>query len=90
MHGKTTEIHHDGRACSPACRTRSTATRYHSLIVEPETCPTDLEVTAWTRRRARSWACATTAPVEGVQFHPESILTERGKELLGNFLELPA
>ena len=77
-----------GRVRRPAA-TRYEATRYHSLVVERDTLPDCLEVTAWTetRRTARSWACATASmPVEGVQFHPESILTEHGHALLQNFL----
>jgi anthranilate synthase component 2 len=92
MHGKTSPIHHQGQGVFRQLPAPFTATRYHSLIVAGETFPQDLEVTAWTERddgerdevmglRHRS------LPIEGVQFHPESILTEHGHDLLRNFLE---
>ena len=86
MHGKTSEIRHDGRGVFAGLSNPLTATRYHSLVILPHTVPADLEVTAWAEDgeimgvRHRRW------PVEGVQFHPESILTVEGKRLLGNFL----
>ncbi len=86
MHGKTSRILHDGRTVFTGLAQDFIATRYHSLIVERESLPKDLEVSAWTSDgivmglRHRRW------PVEGVQFHPESILTATGKQLLGNFL----
>jgi len=86
MHGKTSEIRHDGRGVFADLSNPFTATRYHSLVILPHTVPADLEVTAWADDgeimgvRHRRW------PVEGVQFHPESILTVEGKRLLGNFL----
>ena len=86
MHGKTSEIRHDGRGVFAGLSNPLTATRYHSLVILPHTVPADLEVTAWADDgeimgvRHRRW------PVEGVQFHPESILTVEGKRLLGNFL----
>jgi len=90
MHGKTSAIHHDGRGVFTDLPTPFEATRYHSLVIDPPTVPDCLEVTAWTRDegdreimgvRHREW------PLEGVQFHPESILTTEGKRLLANFLE---
>jgi len=86
MHGKTSDIRHDGRGVFAGLSNPLTATRYHSLVILPHTVPVDLEVTAWAEDgeimgvRHRRW------PVEGVQFHPESILTVEGKRLLGNFL----
>jgi anthranilate synthase/aminodeoxychorismate synthase-like glutamine amidotransferase len=86
MHGKTSDIRHDGRGVFAGLSNPLTATRYHSLVILPHTVPGDLEVTAWAEDgeimgvRHRRW------PVEGVQFHPESILTVEGKRLLGNFL----
>ena len=90
MHGKTSAIHHDGRGVFTDLPTPFEATRYHSLVIDPPTVPDCLEVTAWTRDegdreimgvRHKEW------PLEGVQFHPESILTTEGKRLLANFLE---
>jgi len=86
MHGKTSDIRHDGRGVFAGLSNPLTATRYHSLVILPHTVPAELEVTAWAEDgeimgvRHRRW------PVEGVQFHPESILTVEGKRLLGNFL----
>jgi anthranilate synthase/aminodeoxychorismate synthase-like glutamine amidotransferase len=86
MHGKTSEIRHDGRGVFAGLSNPFTATRYHSLVILPDTVPADLEVSARAEDgeimgvRHRRW------PVEGVQFHPESILTVEGKRLLGNFL----
>jgi anthranilate synthase component II len=89
MHGKTSAIHHDGRGVFADLPTPFEATRYHSLVIDPPTVPDCLEVTAWTRDegdreimgvRHKEW------PLEGVQFHPESILTTEGKRLLANFL----
>jgi len=92
MHGKTSQIHHTGQGVFSSLRSPFTATRYHSLIVAQDGFPPDLEVTAWTQREggARDEVMGLrhrTLPVEGVQFHPESILTEHGHELLKNFLE---
>ncbi len=92
MHGKTSMIHHDGRGVFAGLENPFVATRYHSLVVDPETLPDTLEISAWTQdeqgdleeimgvrhRRYR---------VEGVQFHPESILTRHGHDLLSNFLK---
>jgi len=92
MHGKTSKIHHAGQGVFRSLPAPFTATRYHSLIVSETGFPKDLEVTAWTRREsgARDEVMGLrhrTLPVEGVQFHPESILTEHGHDLLRNFLE---
>ena len=93
MHGRTSSIFHEGAGVFANLPSPLTATRYHSLIVARETLPADLDVTAWTDQdeimgvRHRELA-ATTAPLEGVQFHPESILTEHGHAMLGNFLQL--
>jgi anthranilate synthase/aminodeoxychorismate synthase-like glutamine amidotransferase len=86
VHGKTSQVHHDGRMIFAGIESPFTATRYHSLLVERENLPACLEVSAWTEDglimglRHREW------PTEGVQFHPESILTGAGKRLLRNFL----
>jgi anthranilate synthase component 2 len=91
MHGKTSAIHHAGQGVFRGLRQPFTATRYHSLIVEAEGFPPELEVTAWTQKDgARDEVMGLkhkTLPIEGVQFHPESILTEHGHDLLRNFLE---
>lgn len=87
MHGKTDRIHHDGRTLYEGMPNPFTATRYHSLIIRPGTLPAEFEVCAWTEQeeimgiRHKSW------PLEGVQYHPESFLTEQGERLLGNFLK---
>jgi len=91
MHGKTSQVEHDGRTIFRGVSSPMTATRYHSLIVAEEQLPAELEVSAWTRDsdgtrvimalRHRKFA------VEGVQFHPESVLTAEGKKLIGNFLQ---
>ena len=91
MHGKTSKIFHDGAGCSPASPNPFDATRYHSLVIEPESLPDVPRGHREDRGRTRSWACGTTTlPVEGVQFHPESILTTAGKQLLANFLRMAA
>ena len=92
MHGKTSRIHHRQEGVFRALPTPFTATRYHSLIVEQHGFPDCLEVTAWTqhedgRRDEIMGLKHKTLAVEGVQFHPESILTEHGHALLRNFLE---
>jgi anthranilate synthase component 2 len=91
VHGKTSEIHHRGEGVFAGLPSPFTATRYHSLALHRGSLPAELAVTAWTddgeimgiRHRERP------RPVEGVQFHPESILTEHGRELLANFLRGP-
>jgi len=92
MHGKTSRIHHQGKGVFAGLPDRYEATRYHSLVVDKATLPACLEMTAWTENddgsveeimglRHRAY------PVQGVQFHPESILTEHGHALLKNFLD---
>ncbi|WPL17884.1 Anthranilate synthase component II [Thiorhodovibrio winogradskyi] len=92
MHGKTSPIHHAGQGVFAGLANPLTATRYHSLIIEAESLPKCLEVTAWTQHpggerdeimavRHADW------PVQGVQFHPESISSQQGHELLRNFLD---
>lgn len=92
MHGKTSPIHHADKGVFTGLNNPLTATRYHSLIVEKDSLPDCLEITAWTRLEDGSMdeimgLRHKTLAVEGVQFHPESILTEQGHELLKNFLE---
>ncbi len=86
MHGKTSQIEHDGRTLFAGLPDPFTATRYHSLIVERESLPACLEVSAWTAEGVVMGLRHRDYPAEGVQFHPESILTTAGKQLLGNFL----
>jgi len=86
MHGKTSEIHHDGKTLFAGVPSPFTATRYHSLIVERASLPDCLEVSAWTDDGVVMGLRHKQFPVEGVQFHPESILTAAGKQLLRNFL----
>lgn len=86
MHGKTSLVRHDGRTVFRGLAQDFVATRYHSLVVERESLPGELEVSAWTKDGIIMGLRHKSHPVEGVQFHPESILTETGKALLGNFL----
>jgi len=86
MHGKTSEIEHDGRGVFDGLPRPFTATRYHSLVVARESVPEELEVTAWTADGVVMGLRHRTRPLEGVQFHPESIMTTAGKDLLRNFL----
>jgi anthranilate synthase/aminodeoxychorismate synthase-like glutamine amidotransferase len=92
MHGKTSAVEHDGRTIFRGLDSPMTATRYHSLIVREEGLPRDLEVSAWTRDQDGTLVIMGLRhrkfPVEGVQFHPESVLTNEGKKLVANFLEL--
>jgi anthranilate synthase component 2 len=88
MHGKTSLIHHEGKGVFAGLKNPFTATRYHSLSVKKEVLPADLEVTAWTEDGEIMGVQHRTRPVHGVQFHPESIATECGYDLLANFLEL--
>ncbi len=87
MHGKTDQIHHDGKTLYEGMPNPFTATRYHSLIIRQGTLPPEYEISAWTEAneimgvRHKSW------PLEGVQYHPESFLTEQGEKLLANFLK---
>jgi para-aminobenzoate synthetase component 2 len=86
MHGKTSQIHHDGRTVFEGIDNPFTATRYHSLIVKKETLPDCLEISAWTADGEIMGLRHKEYAVEGVQFHPESIITENGLNLLRNFL----
>jgi anthranilate synthase/aminodeoxychorismate synthase-like glutamine amidotransferase len=88
MHGKTSMIHHDGRTLFAGLPNPFEATRYHSLIIKRETLPAVLEVSAWTDDGIIMGVRHRQFKVEGVQFHPESILTGAGKDLLRNFLKL--
>jgi anthranilate synthase/aminodeoxychorismate synthase-like glutamine amidotransferase len=90
MHGKTSDIRHDGRGVFAGLSNPFVATRYHSLVVLPDTVPPDLEVTAQAEDGEVMGLRHRRYPVEGVQFHPESILTVEGKRLLANFLGVPA
>jgi anthranilate synthase component 2 len=91
MHGKTSPVYHHNTGVFTGLNNPLQATRYHSLVIEKETLPECLDITAWTQNPDGSMAEIMgvrhkTLPVEGVQFHPESILTEQGHELLNNFL----
>jgi anthranilate synthase component 2 len=86
MHGKTSAIHHDARGVFKGLPDGFTATRYHSLVIERASLPACLEVSAWTDDGEIMGVRHKELTVEGVQFHPESILTEHGHRLLGNFL----
>ncbi len=86
MHGKTSQIHHDGKSLYKGIENPFVATRYHSLIVERESLPDCLEVSAWTDDGVIMGMRHKDMPVEGLQFHPESILTTPGKKLLKNFI----
>ena len=92
MHGKTSPIHHKNIGVFTGLKNPFQATRYHSLVIEKETIPDCLEITAWTQNEDGSMAEIMgvkhkTLAVEGVQFHPESILTEHGHDMLRNFLQ---
>jgi anthranilate synthase/aminodeoxychorismate synthase-like glutamine amidotransferase len=90
MHGKTSQVEHDGKTIFNGLPSPMTATRYHSLIVAEDGLPSDLEVSAWTADRDGTRVIMGLRhkkfPVEGVQFHPESVLTDEGKKLVANFL----
>ena len=88
MHGKTSMIYHEGKSVFKGLDNPFEATRYHSLIVKKETLPVCLEVTAWTDDGVIMGLKHKELTVHGVQFHPESILTNSGKQLLKNFLEI--
>jgi para-aminobenzoate synthetase component II len=87
MHGKTSFIHHDGRGVYRGLSNPFEATRYHSLVIEPGSLPEDLEVVARTDQNEIMGVRHKHFPLEGVQFHPESFLTQEGTRLLKNFLE---
>ena len=92
MHGKTSQVQHDGKTIFQGLPSPMTGTRYHSLIVREQDLPADLEVSAWTTEKDGSRTIMGVRhkkfPVEGVQFHPESVLTSEGKKLVKNFLGL--
>ena len=92
MHGKTSQVKHDGKTVFKSLPSPFTATRYHSLIVDEKDLPSELEVSAWTTEpdgtRTIMGLRHKKFPVEGVQFHPESVLTSEGKKLIGNFLKI--
>jgi len=92
MHGKTSEVEHDGKTIFRELRSPMTATRYHSLIVEEKGLPAELEISARTTDRSGADVIMglrhKNFPVEGVQFHPESVLTGEGKKLIENFLHI--
>jgi anthranilate synthase component 2 len=96
MHGKTSAVEHDGKGVFAGLPTPLTCTRYHSLIVAEETLPEELLVTARTAENNGNGATESvimgvrhrTLPIEGVQFHPESVLTEGGKQMIRNFLAM--
>jgi len=87
MHGKTSQVSHKGIGIFQGLENPLTATRYHSLVIERETCPEVLEITAWVEDGTIMGVRHRNYPhIQGVQFHPESVLTSLGKELLRNFL----
>jgi anthranilate synthase/aminodeoxychorismate synthase-like glutamine amidotransferase len=88
MHGKTSPIHHDGRDLFAGMPDPFNATRYHSLVAKKDTIPPELLVTAWTDEDEVMGLKHRELPIWGVQFHPESILTENGRTILANFLRL--
>ncbi|MGA8313893.1 MAG: aminodeoxychorismate/anthranilate synthase component II [Terriglobales bacterium] len=92
MHGKTSQVEHDGRTIFRGVPSPITCTRYHSLIVEEGTLPPELEITARARERDGSTVIMGVrhrqVAIEGVQFHPESVLTQSGKQIVANFLQL--
>jgi anthranilate synthase/aminodeoxychorismate synthase-like glutamine amidotransferase len=93
MHGKTSEVEHDGRTIFAGISSPMTCTRYHSLIVSPKGLPTELEVSARTTDAVTGEETIMglrhrELPIEGVQFHPESVLTSHGKEIIANFLKM--
>jgi anthranilate synthase component 2 len=87
MHGKTSQVSHTGQGVFAELPSPFRATRYHSLVIERESCPDCLEITAWTDDGEIMGVRHKSLPIEGVQFHPESIMTEHGHQLLGNFLK---
>ena len=91
MHGKTSQVEHDGKTIFRGLPSPMTATRYHSLIVSEKNLPSDLEVSAWTSDKDGTRVIMGLRhrkfPIEGVHFHPESVLTDEGKKLVANFLQ---
>lgn len=95
MHGKTSPVFHEDKGVFRGLNNPLEATRYHSLVIDKDNLPDCLEVTAWTRNSDGTveeimGVRHKTLPIEGVQFHPESIMTEQGHELLRNFLRMPS
>ena len=88
MHGKTSLIHHNGEGLFVGMANPFSATRYHSLVIQRDSMPDCLEITAWTDEDEIMGVRHKTLPIHGVQFHPESILTENGRTILKNFLKL--
>ncbi|MDQ4135902.1 MAG: aminodeoxychorismate/anthranilate synthase component II [Pseudomonadota bacterium] len=88
MHGKVSEVRHRGQAVFRGINGPLKATRYHSLVVERDSCPADLEVTAETRDGLVMGLSHRSLPIHGVQFHPESILSEHGATIMRNFFDL--
>ncbi len=86
LHGKTSQIYHDGKTIYNGIENPFTATRYHSLIVKRETLPDMFEISSWTNNHIIMGLRHKEYPLEGVQFHPESILTTEGKKIIANFL----
>ncbi len=89
MHGKTSVITTTQEGVFAGLPPQFTVNRYHSLAIDPTSCPAELKVTAWTDDGEIMGIRHTTLPIQGVQFHPESILTEHGHAMLRNFLEMP-
>ena len=88
MHGKTSKIHHKGEAIFKGLPNPFEATRYHSLLVDSKNFPKELEILAWTKEKEIMGLRHRRFPIYGVQFHPESIMTKVGKQLLQNFLKI--
>jgi anthranilate synthase component 2 len=88
MHGKTSQVFHDGQGMFRGIPNPFTATRYHSLVVERESLPSVLQIRAWTEDEVIMAVDSRELGLYGVQFHPESIMTDKGHELIRNFLEL--
>lgn len=88
MHGKTSPIFHDGKTVFKGIENPFDATRYHSLLIKKETMPKELEISAWTKEGEIMGVRHREFLMEGIQFHPESILTKAGKDILRNFLEM--
>mgnify|MGYP001773144265 CR=1 FL=1 len=88
LHGKTSQIYHDGKGIYEGLPNPFEATRYHSLLIERESLPDNLEITAWTDEGEIMGVRHKEYLIEGVQFHPESILTKHGKDLLRNFIRI--
>ncbi len=90
MHGKTTDVRHDGQGVFAGIPDPFTVMRYHSLVIEPGSLPGELQISAWSTDRPQGEEIMAvrhrTRPIQGVQFHPESVGTEHGKQLLANFL----